>query len=129
VIKFSFSFQKVEEAPVKILSEQELNSLGAKLLKAEMLGNNDLANKLKAELEAARSARQQHLDDLKSKGEETVEEVVVLTRTDGRGMTRPGKSHRNLFVFFFLPSLSVLICASLDWTKIHVNFLINKGTQ
>ena len=95
---------KVEEAPVKILSEQELNSLGAKLLKAEMLGNNELAKKLKDELEAARSARQQHLKDLKSKGEETVEEVVVLTRTDGRGMTRPGKSHSkfNLYVFCYL---------------------------
>jgi hypothetical protein len=38
-----------------------LNALGAKLLKAELLGNTDLAQKLKAELEEARSARQRHL--------------------------------------------------------------------
>ena len=94
----TYSLQKAEEPPVKILSEQELNSLGAKLLKAEMLGNNELAKKLKDELESSRSARQQHLEDLKSKGEELVEEVVVLTRTDGRGMTRPGKGHSSLIV-------------------------------
>ena len=66
-----------------------MNSLGAKLLKAEMLGNVELANKLKTELEEARSARAKHLEN-KEATEDNVEEVVVLTRTDARGMTRPG---------------------------------------
>ena len=48
---------------VPILSEQELNVLGAKLVKAELLGNNELADKLKAQLAEARSAREQHLED------------------------------------------------------------------
>jgi hypothetical protein len=45
------------------LSEQELNVLGAKLVKAELLGNNELADKLKAQLAQARSAREQHLEE------------------------------------------------------------------
>lgn len=38
-------------------TEQELNTLGAKLVKAEILGNTELAGRLKAQLEEARAAR------------------------------------------------------------------------
>ena len=48
-----------DEEPV--LSEQELNTLGAKLVKAELLGNNEMAQKLKDQLAQARAARLRHL--------------------------------------------------------------------
>ena len=44
-----------------MLSEQELNTLGAKLVKAELLGNNEMAEKLKDQLAQARAARVRHL--------------------------------------------------------------------
>ena len=75
--------EEVEE--VKILSEKELNVLGAKLLKAEMLGNDELAQRLKLKLEKAREAKNNPNLEPES---ETVEEVV-LTRTDSKGMSRP----------------------------------------
>ena len=40
------------------MSEKEMNMLGAKLVKAEMMGNTVLAEKLKAKLETARQAKQ-----------------------------------------------------------------------
>ena len=46
---------------VPVLSEQELNTLGAKLVKAELLGNNEMAEKLKDQLAQARAARVRHL--------------------------------------------------------------------
>lgn len=82
--------------------------MGAKLVKAEILGNSDLAKRLKAQLDEARAVRYgsqvhqnvlksnfycfQREEHLRSGGSKTVEEVVVLTRTDGRGLTRPGES-------------------------------------
>ena len=39
------------------MSEKEMNILGAKLVKAEMMGNTALAEKLKAKLESARQAK------------------------------------------------------------------------
>ena len=44
-----------------MLSEQELNTLGAKLVKAELLGNNEMAEKLKDQLAQSRAARVRHL--------------------------------------------------------------------
>ena len=74
------------EQEIIVLSDKEMNALGAKLVKAEMLGNAELAQKLRAKLEAAREAKVQ----MKESGAESVkEEVVVLTRTDAKGMTRP----------------------------------------
>jgi hypothetical protein len=55
------------------------------------MGNSDLAQKLKTQLEDAREARKRHLENQDSNGEAVVEEVVVLTRTDAKGMTRPGE--------------------------------------
>eukprot|EP00057_Strongylocentrotus_purpuratus_P001399 XP_001198735.3 PREDICTED: CWF19-like protein 2 [Strongylocentrotus purpuratus] len=44
-------------SPVKLLSDIEMNQLGAKLIKAEIMGNEAQAHKLKAEIESARQAR------------------------------------------------------------------------
>nr|XP_033805040.1 CWF19-like protein 2 isoform X4 [Geotrypetes seraphini] len=48
------------EEPTQILSEEEMNKLGAKIVKAELMGNVDLALKLKEKLEKARQKREKH---------------------------------------------------------------------
>ncbi len=72
----------------KVLSEKELNAIGAKLVKAELMGNEALIKKLKAKLERAREAKETRQAQ-GGGGEEEEEQVVVLTRTDAKGMTRP----------------------------------------
>ncbi|KAJ9600228.1 hypothetical protein L9F63_009475 [Diploptera punctata] len=72
-----------EQIPSAVLSDKEMNELGAKLVKAEILGNEELANELRSKLEAARTAR-----TLKP-AVAAEEEVVVLTRTDSKGLVRP----------------------------------------
>lgn len=81
---------QIEEKPAKILTDTELNALAAKAVKAEILGNKSLSEKLKSELEEAKK--------LKAAAESNSEkptETVLLTRTDSRGFTVPvgtGKS-------------------------------------
>ena len=68
-----------------VMSEKEMNALGAKIVKFEILGKD--VTKLKAKLEKARQAQ-----ELKKAGqleEQTTEETVVLTRTDAKGFSRP----------------------------------------
>ncbi|XP_013392570.1 CWF19-like protein 2 [Lingula anatina] len=78
---------------IEILTEQQMNELGAKLLKAELMGNQELADQIKEKMEASRAAKelQARSGPVKSRGEEEGEEdnVVVLTRTDRSGMVRP----------------------------------------
>ena len=40
------------------LTDDEMNAMGAKILKAEMMGNDELAEQLKQKLEQARKARE-----------------------------------------------------------------------
>ena len=59
-----------------------------------MLGNEALAEKLKKKLEGAREAKaRMEAEGANGGGGEDGqrEETVVLTRTDAKGMTRPGK--------------------------------------
>jgi len=65
-----------------VLTDMEMNAIGAKIVKAELMGNDALAAKLKAKLERAKAA-------VENAGPPGREEVVVLTRTDSKGMTRP----------------------------------------
>ncbi|XP_017480826.1 PREDICTED: CWF19-like protein 2 homolog [Rhagoletis zephyria] len=82
------------------LTDQQMNELGAKLLKAEIMGNNELAAELKLKLENARKDRAafkeckiaQPTTTSGRSGEQTEEkeeEHVLLMRTDERGNTRP----------------------------------------
>ncbi|XP_051162571.1 CWF19-like protein 2 [Leptopilina boulardi] len=66
----------------EILTEEEMNKLGAKIVKAEIMGNNELAAELKLKLQKARETRK--LESTRDK-----EETVILTRTDAKGVTRP----------------------------------------
>ncbi|KAL1438290.1 hypothetical protein MTO96_048365 [Rhipicephalus appendiculatus] len=83
--------QREERAAPKLLSDKELNALGAKLIKAEMLGNTVLYEKLKNEIEEARKARESAGASTCPDGAQrgSREEVVILTKTDGRGFAHP----------------------------------------
>ncbi|XP_063852445.1 CWF19-like protein 2 [Scylla paramamosain] len=74
------------------LTDKEMNELAAKIMKAELVGNDTQAAKLKARLEAAREARAAGGGPGQAgagEGSGQKEEVVVLTRTDSRGVSRP----------------------------------------
>ncbi|CAH1777035.1 unnamed protein product [Owenia fusiformis] len=84
----------------KVLTETEMNQLGAKILRAEIMGNQSLADSLKQELEEARKVKSEHPVSSASVGasnskKNAEQEEVVLTRTDRSGMVRPlqGQQH------------------------------------
>ncbi|XP_059680868.1 CWF19-like protein 2 [Gavia stellata] len=78
-----------DELP-RVLSEEEMNRLGARIVKAELMGDMELASKLQAELENARKLREtQGQIPAKSGREEEDYEQVVLVRTDQSGRTWP----------------------------------------
>ncbi|CAI5693907.1 unnamed protein product [Oreochromis niloticus] len=56
----SESEEEEEEEEVPLLSEEELNKLGSKLIKAEIMGNTAVIEKLKSQLEAAHKAKEKH---------------------------------------------------------------------
>ncbi|XP_066943076.1 CWF19-like protein 2 isoform X2 [Macrobrachium rosenbergii] len=86
------SVEVVEKPENKLLlTDKEMNELAAKIMKAELVGNDALASKLKKKLEAARSTRASPSIDGGGRRKESGshEEIVVLTRTDARGFSRP----------------------------------------
>ncbi|KAG7177631.1 CWF19-like protein 2-like [Homarus americanus] len=80
------------QPPVTLLTDKEMNELAAKVMKAELVGNDTQVSKLKAKLEAARAARAKTPalgEDNNESGDQKTEEVIVLTRMDKKGMCRP----------------------------------------
>lgn len=73
-----------ENNKVKILTEAEMNKLGARIVKAEIMGDTELASELKTQLEQARE-----LAKSSAASKVTESETVVLTRTDEKGIARP----------------------------------------
>ncbi|XP_074840897.1 CWF19-like protein 2 isoform X2 [Carettochelys insculpta] len=76
------------------LSEEEMNRLGAKIVKAELMGNLDLASKLQAQLENARKLKENRTETLARKPENVTTSLqedheVVLVRTDQSGRAWP----------------------------------------
>ncbi|XP_067013384.2 CWF19-like protein 2 [Anabrus simplex] len=82
-----------EDASAVILTEKELNELGAKLVKAELMGNEKLAAELQMKLDAARAARKNSKQAPPTSSSKQEEETVILTRTDSRGFVRPLEQH------------------------------------
>ncbi|XP_032328445.1 CWF19-like protein 2 isoform X3 [Camelus ferus] len=82
---------------IHILSVDEKNKLGAKIIKAEMMGNMELAEQLKAQLDKANKFKETvtQISSKKSGVENEDKQEVVLVRTDQSGrvwpVTTPGK--------------------------------------
>ncbi|KAG5837086.1 hypothetical protein ANANG_G00235520 [Anguilla anguilla] len=88
--------EEEEEEDVQILSDEEMNKLGAKLVKAELMGNTALVEKLKAQLESARKAKESRaqkgpasVPNSKVSGRVEEDQEVVLFRTDQAGRAWP----------------------------------------
>ena len=76
-----------EEAP-KILSEAEMNTLASKAMKAEILGNDEAAGKLRQQLEEARKAR---ADLIASGGDPEKRETEVRLKVTGMEKLEKGR--------------------------------------
>lgn len=88
------------------LTDQQMNELGAKLVKAEIMGNDELATQLKDKLDRARKFRSEHKTEVLAKSFERrasgssqnkreKEKSVVLSTTNSKGQTRPVASFRD----------------------------------
>ncbi|XP_077984256.1 CWF19-like protein 2 [Glandiceps talaboti] len=83
-------------SPVMILTEKEMNELGAKLVKAEIMGDEETAARIKSQLEASRKAKETQAVIPRrtdrndgDHDEEEEESEVILTRTDRTGQSWP----------------------------------------
>lgn len=94
--------KRKDDAPPRLLSEEEINKLGAQIIKAELIGDETLAQKLKQKLQTAQKNRSATAatatitrsgDSNASKGSD--DQIAILTRTDRFGMTRPVAKHQN----------------------------------
>lgn len=90
------TLSSVSESPPLVttvmLTDKEMNELAAKIMKAELVGNDSQASKLKIKLEAARTARANtsvSSEDTKETENQATEQVVFLSRLDHRGIVRP----------------------------------------
>lgn len=80
----------------EILTDQQMNELGAKILKAEIMGNNKLADELREKLELLRKNRTEHKKETaKSQSTERVDHSteILLTSRNNRGDCRPARVH------------------------------------
>ncbi|XP_054581217.1 CWF19-like protein 2 isoform X5 [Eptesicus fuscus] len=86
--KSSFSGSRFEDESIHILSVDEKNKLGAKIIKAEMMGNMELAEQLKAQLEKANKFKET-VSSKKSGIKNEDQQEVILVRTDQSGRVWP----------------------------------------
>ncbi|XP_053972926.1 CWF19-like protein 2 [Hylaeus volcanicus] len=77
-----------ESEETKSLTKAEMNKLGAKIVKAEIMGNTKLADELKIQL---KKATELATKTMQSDETEKVQNVI-LTQTDVKGNTRPLES-------------------------------------
>ncbi|XP_062949994.1 CWF19-like protein 2 isoform X2 [Cynocephalus volans] len=85
------TFAGLEDESIHILSVDEKNKLGAKIIKAEMMGNMELAEQLKAQLEKANKFKETvtQISSKKSGVENEDQQEVILVRTDQSGRVWP----------------------------------------
>ncbi|XP_029637300.1 CWF19-like protein 2 [Octopus sinensis] len=77
-----------EKVPV-ILTEDQMNDLSAKILRAELMGDDDLMEELQAKLNAAKEARSKNQQAMKTRPDKTQAEDVLLTHVDRSGVAWP----------------------------------------
>ena len=77
-----------EEEAAQILSEAEMNTLASKAMKAEILGNNEAASKLRQQLEEARKAR---ADLIAAGGDPEKRETEVRLKVTGMEKLEKGR--------------------------------------
>ncbi|XP_050677446.1 CWF19-like protein 2 homolog [Leptidea sinapis] len=73
------SSPKIDAEEGMYLSDEKMNKLAAKIVKAEIIGDNQLVEKLKAKLEAAREYRRSNPED----------DGILLLSTNSSGNSRP----------------------------------------
>lgn len=102
--------EKPNVVTAEFLTDQQMNELGAKILKAEIMGNMSVAEELRKKLENARIQRNIFKDrkktacldgssrhnDKNSKTSSKKEEHILLTHTDQSGQTRPLASSKTV---------------------------------
>lgn len=75
------------------LTDAQMNEYGAKIIKAEIMGQDQLVQELKDKLDRARKYRETHKTKLLSKGSQSTsreeKEDVLLTSTNSHGFSRP----------------------------------------
>ncbi|XP_037916340.1 CWF19-like protein 2 homolog isoform X2 [Hermetia illucens] len=96
--------QKSMETALSLLTDQQMNELGAKIVKAEIMGNIKEANELTEKLAKAREMRKKNITSNvleltkdridSSTKDEGDDDHVLLTTTDIRGNTRPLLDYR-----------------------------------
>ncbi|KAI5766508.1 CWF19L2 [Gulo gulo luscus] len=88
--KSPFARGASEDDSVHILSVDEKNKLGARIIKAEMMGNMELAEQLKAQLEKANKFKETVTQrSSKGSGVENEDQEVILVKTDQSGQVWP----------------------------------------
>ncbi|KAM6933686.1 CWF19-like protein 2 [Xenentodon cancila] len=94
----SVSSSEEEEEEMPLLSEEELNRLGSRLIKAEIMGNTAMVEKLKSQLAAAHKAKEEHATRKERREKDqsnqvtrgsTEDQDVLLFRTDQSGRAWP----------------------------------------
>lgn len=80
--------QKQTDQENKYLSDEKMNKLAAKIVKAEIIGDTILVNELKNKLDAAREYRKQNPDS-KPDEDNAKEEGIMLIATNSSGNSRP----------------------------------------
>lgn len=91
--------QESQSSRADFLTDQQMNELGAKLVKAEIMGNDEMVKELKEKLNRARQYRTEHKKEVISKSFERRganhrngrqnEDEVLLTTTNSKGVSRP----------------------------------------
>lgn len=86
---------EAKSSRIDFLTDQQMNELGAKILKAEILGNDELAKSLKEKLEKAREYRNANKGEILQKIQATKtekaepDEHIMLTKTNSQGVSKP----------------------------------------
>ncbi|XP_033322496.2 CWF19-like protein 2 [Megalopta genalis] len=84
-VKYNSNVDNISNKEMNTVTESDLNKLGAKIVKAEIMGDTKLVAELKCQLKKAREFATNSIQ-LNESGKD---QNVVLTRTDIKGITRP----------------------------------------